>query len=59
MVNTSPMVLDAPAYTNPFGETYTITRFKYYVSNVRLIGAGTTAIEKESYHLVDESLPVV
>jgi hypothetical protein len=57
MVNTSPMVLDTPAYTNPFGESYTITKFKYYISNVRLSGAGTMAIEKESYHLADQSIP--
>lgn len=57
MVNTSPMVL-ASTYTNPFGETYTITKFKYYISNVRLglSGLPTTATEKESYHLVDQSL---
>lgn len=57
MVNTSPMVLDTPTYTNPFGETYTITKFKYYISNLRLTGDGPTAIEKESYHLVDQVLP--
>ena len=57
MVNTSPMALDAANYTNPFGETYTISRFKYYVSNIRLTGTATTAIENESYHLVDESIP--
>jgi len=57
MINSTPMVLDAATYTNPFGETYTISRFKYYVSNVRLTGTGTTAIENESYHLVDESIP--
>ena len=56
MVNTVPMALDAATYTNPFGETYTISRFKYYVSNIRLTGA-STAIENESYHLLDESIP--
>ena len=57
MVNSSPMVLDASTYTNPFGETYKITKFKYYISNVHFSGAGTTATEKGSYHLVDESMP--
>jgi hypothetical protein len=57
MVNTSPMVLDTPTYANPFGESYTITKFKYYISNIRLSGGAGTAIEKESYHLVDQSLP--
>jgi len=57
MVNTAPMALDATTYTNAFGETYTISRFKYYVSNIRLTGTSTKAIENESYHLVDESIP--
>lgn len=57
MVNTAPMALNTATYTNPFSETYTISRFKYYVSNIRLTGTGTAAIENESYHLVDESIP--
>ena len=59
MVNASPMVLDATTYTNPFGESYTIHKFKYYISNIRfgLSGLATTAFEKESYHLVDQGQP--
>lgn len=59
MVEASPMVLNTPVYINPFGETYAITKFKYYVSNVSLglSGAATRAVENESYHLVDQSLP--
>jgi len=59
MVDTNAMLLDSDVYTNPFGETYTITKFKYYISNVRLGMSGSTskAIEKDSYHLVDQSQP--
>jgi hypothetical protein len=57
MVNTVPMVLNGPAYINPFGESYSIKTFKYYISNLGLHGTATTAMEKESYHLIDESLP--
>ncbi|MEP7107739.1 MAG: MbnP family protein [Ferruginibacter sp.] len=59
MVNTSPMILDTVTYSNPFGETYTITKFKYYISNIGigLSGGTTPGIEKESYHLVDQELP--
>jgi len=57
MVDTSPMILDTSPYTNPFGETYTITKFKYYVSNVNLSSSTTAAAEKESYHLVDQRVP--
>lgn len=57
-VNGNPMVLNTKAYTNPFNETFTITKFKYYISNVSLGGSGnTTVLEKNSYHLVDESVP--
>ncbi len=59
IVNASPMVLGATTYTNPFGESYTISKFKYYVSNVRLglSGVSTIAAEKDSYHLIDQGLP--
>ena len=57
MVSTAPMVLESGVYTNPFGELYNITRFKYYVSNIHLTGTDGTAIEAESYHLLDESIP--
>ncbi|MEO5892936.1 MAG: MbnP family protein [Ferruginibacter sp.] len=56
-VNGEPMVLDGPTYTNPFGESYNITKFKYYISNVSLGSPGNTAIEKDSYHLVDQNVP--
>ena len=46
------------AYTNPFGEPITITRFKYYISHVSVTGAG----EKEKLlsnttFLIDEADP--
>lgn len=42
-------------YTNPFGEKYTITKFRYYVSNVSLKNSTKNFKEKNSYHLIDES----
>jgi hypothetical protein len=57
MVSTSPMALVLGVYTNPFGEVYSITRFKYYVSNIHLTGTAGSASEANSYHLVDESIP--
>jgi hypothetical protein len=40
---------------NTFGETYTLNRFQYYISNVALINTNTNKEEKEmeSYHLID------
>lgn len=36
LVGTSPFALDAP-YTSPNGVSYTITKFRYYISLVRLV----------------------
>ena len=38
-VGSQELVLFNKAYTNPFGEPITITRFKYYVSHIRITGA--------------------
>ncbi|MEO6722804.1 MAG: MbnP family protein [Ferruginibacter sp.] len=56
-VKGSPLVLNTQTYTNPFGETYSVSKFKYYISNVSLSGPGESVIENNSYHLVDEAIP--
>lgn len=53
VVKGMPVVLYDSTYTNPFGESYTVSRFKYYISHISL-GNFT---EKDGYHLVDESQP--
>ena len=40
MINHQPIVLFDSSYTNPFGEDYVITKFKYYVSNTTFYCAG-------------------
>ena len=59
MVGSSPMQLDGSTYTNPFGEDYTITKFKYYISNIGfgLSGPENSFIDKSHYYLVDQSDP--
>ena len=44
-----PLILDSAKYKNIFGESFTVTKFKYYISNVSL----EKQPEKESYHLMD------
>jgi hypothetical protein len=56
-VNGKPLLLDSAVYTNPFGETYHITKFKYYVSNIALAFADGVFTETDSYHLMDEINP--
>ena len=43
-------------YTNPLGEDFIVTKFKYYISKIRLenISAGTHSSLDENYFLVDE-----
>jgi hypothetical protein len=43
------------AYTNPFGETYRITKLRYYVTNVSLQNGQQAIKESNSYHLIDEA----
>lgn len=42
-------------YTNSFGESYTLNRFQYYISNVALLKTTTNQLgkEMESYHIID------
>lgn len=45
-------------YTNASGETYTISKFNYYISNIVLTKTdNSTYTEPESYHLVQASDP--
>jgi hypothetical protein len=56
-VKDKPLALNTGNYTNPFGETYAVSKFKYYISHVSLIKGKAVFFEAESYHLVDESNP--
>jgi len=54
-VKNSKIVLSDSVYTNPFGEKYTITKFRYYVTNISLKNPTKNFREKNSYHLIDVS----
>jgi hypothetical protein len=50
------LALNSGNYVNTNGDNFTVSKFKYYISNVVLKNAdGTVFREKESYHLVDQS----
>jgi hypothetical protein len=53
-VKGNPVLLYSTAYTNSFSEQYIITKFKYYISNINLSGAGVAA-SHTGYYLIDES----
>lgn len=52
-VRNIPLILDTATYKNEFGEPFTVTKFKYYVSNVALGKDNSLQKESESYHLID------
>lgn len=57
-VSGKPLVLNSQNYINAHGDSYTISTFKYYVSNVKLSKAdGSSFNIPESYILVDASKP--
>ncbi len=54
-IGNQPVVLDS-TYTNCWNESFTISRLKYYISNIALQTNGHTMIrEPNSYHLVNEA----
>jgi hypothetical protein len=49
--------MDGTVYKNQNGDDFTVTKFNYYISNIKLNGNdGNTAFtESESYHLLEQS----
>lgn len=56
-VKGNKIVLNDSLYTNQFGEKYTITKLRYYVTNVSVQNNKKYISEENSYHLIDESNP--
>lgn len=54
MVGDSNLELSTKTYTNQAGNTFNITLFEYYISNIKLIKSDNSVwAEPNSYHLVD------
>jgi hypothetical protein len=48
-----PLYLDTATYTNAAGQKYTVTNFKYYISNISLTDdSGHTITNKDGYYLL-------
>jgi len=59
-VGNQPLALSTEGYNyrNENADSFSVTVYKYYVSNVRFVKAdGTEHLSSESYFLIDESLP--
>ncbi|MEZ0486774.1 MbnP family protein [Fibrella aquatica] len=60
LVNGADLLLGTQTYQNKSGESFTITRFDYFVSNLRFIradGSAYTVPQDSSYFLIRESDP--
>lgn len=58
VVGGESLVLDDSTYLNQNGDTFNVTMFKYYISNVKLYKANGDHYDvPESYYLVDASTP--
>ena len=58
VVGTAPLDLSATTYRNANGDTFTVSTFKYYVSNVTLRRTdNSTYLVPDSYFLVDQDNP--
>ncbi len=56
MVGDSSLVFSTQTYTNQAGNTFNVSLFKYYISNVKVTKMDNSVwIEPNSYHLVDHS----
>lgn len=58
VVNNTPLVLNDGRYVNAANDSFTVSMFKYYISNVKLTGEnGKEYKESNSYHLINEVKP--
>lgn len=55
-VNNQPLVLNDSTYANPFGEQYNLSKFKYYISGIRLFNTQKKWILKQAYYLINQSV---
>jgi hypothetical protein len=55
VVGSDPLVLNASKYLSPTNDTFNVSQFKYYVSNVILSSKeGKNYVEPQSYHLISQ-----
>ncbi len=58
VVNDSTLVFGVQKYINANGDTFSVTTFRYYFTNIVLkTASGFTYTQPESYYLVDQSVP--
>ena len=59
MVGANDLVLSTQTYTNAAGNTFNVTMYRYYISNIKLTKSDNTVwTQPESYYLIDHSVPL-
>ncbi len=59
MVGASDLVLSTQTYTNASGNTFNVTMYRYYISNIKLTKSDNSVwIQPNSYYLIDHSVPL-
>lgn len=58
MFDTLALALDTQNYVLPNGNKIVFSKFKYYISNIKMTATdGSVYTQTESYHLIDHSVP--
>ena len=58
LAGTQPLALNTGAYATPAGETFTVSTFEYYLSNIKFTKSdGTTYAAPNTYYLVNQAKP--
>jgi hypothetical protein len=56
LINNHPVVLHDSTYLNPFGESYSIKKLKYYLSAVSFYTGGRAVTQKNTYWLINQAI---
>jgi hypothetical protein len=54
--NGNALLLDTAIYKNSLGQTYSVSRFRYYINDIQLISADGTQQAVSGYYLIDEEV---
>lgn len=57
VVDGKPLVLDSVTYHNALGQAFTVSKFKYYISNISIATNQGNATRVDEAHLVNEEDP--
>ena len=57
LVGQDTLQLDSGSYQNPLNQDFTLSKFRYYLSSISLIGTDEGTFQAKEHHLIDENNP--